>query len=98
MLELTVPGIQHRQQTADDGTHTVYMLHADGSWARATAARHRDAPTVHQGGPRRLWDELDRIRTWLAMDGDLPVRGATVTITPDGVTTVSRSGRSATLT
>ncbi len=94
-LELTVPGIQHRQDTADDGTQTVYMLHADGSWARATATGRRDSPVVHQGGPRRLWDELDRIRTWLTIDGDLPVRGAAVTITPHGTTTFSRSGWSA---
>lgn len=97
-LELLVPGIDHRRHTADDGTRTVYMLHADGSWARATAAGRRDSPTVHQGGPRRLWAELDRIRTWLAMDGDLPIRGAKVTIAPDGAATFSRNGWSATLT
>ncbi|MFD3563457.1 methyltransferase domain-containing protein [Streptomyces sp. NPDC058686] len=96
-LELLVPGIDHRQHTADNGTRTVYMLHADGSWARATAEGRRDSPTVHQGGPRRLWDELDRIRTWLAVDGDLPIRGATVTITPDGAATFSRRGWSATI-
>jgi protein-L-isoaspartate O-methyltransferase len=97
-LELLAPGIDHRQHKADDGTRTVYMLHADGSWARATAPGRRESPTVHQGGPRRLWDELERIRTWLAVDGDLPVRGATVTITPAGATTFSRRGWSATLT
>lgn len=96
-LQLRVPGIDHRRHTADDGTRTVYMLHADGSWARATAAGRRDSPTVHQGGPRRLWDELDTIRGWLAVDGDLPVRGATVTITPDGAATFSRRGWSATI-
>ncbi|MFF7098272.1 methyltransferase domain-containing protein [Streptomyces rubradiris] len=75
-LELLMPGIDHRRHTADDGTRTIYMLHADGSWARATAAGPGDSPTVHQGGPRRLWDKLDTIRTWLAVDGDLPIRGA----------------------
>jgi len=96
-LELLVPGVDHRRHTADDGIRTVHMLHADGSWARATAAERRDLPTVHQGGPRRLWDELDRICTWLVIDGDLPVRGATVTITPDGAATLSRRGWSATI-
>ncbi|MFD7013989.1 methyltransferase domain-containing protein [Streptomyces sp. NPDC059928] len=96
-LELLVPGIDHRQHTAEDGTRTIYMLHADGSWARATAAGRRDFPTVHQGGPRRLWDKLDRIRTWLVIDGDLPIRGAKVTIAPDGTTTFSRRGWSATI-
>lgn len=96
-LELLAPGIDHRQHQGPDGSRTLYMLHADGSWARATAPDHRASPTVHQGGPRRLWDELDRVRTWLAIDGDLPVRGAEVTITPEGVTTFSRRGWSATL-
>ncbi|MGW6145726.1 methyltransferase domain-containing protein [Streptomyces sp. NPDC055140] len=96
-LELLAPGIDHRQHTAADGTRTVYMLHEDGSWARATAAQRRDSPTVHQGGPRRLWDELERIRTWLVVDGDLPIRGAAVTIAPDGAATLSRSGWSVTV-
>ncbi|WP_073224307.1 methyltransferase domain-containing protein [Streptomyces sp. NBRC 110465] len=96
-LELMVPGIDHRQHHDPDGSRTLYMLHADGSWARATAPDHRTSPTVHQGGPRRLWDELDRVRTWLTTDGDLPVRGADVTITPEGATTLSRRGWSATI-
>ncbi|MEW2418126.1 methyltransferase domain-containing protein [Streptomyces sp. NPDC046866] len=96
-LELTVPGIQHRMETASDGTRTAYMLHPDGSWARATASGARQMPTVHQGGPRRLWDELDRIGTWLVIDGDLPVAGAAVRIDPDGTCHLSRSGWSATI-
>ncbi|MFI1769118.1 methyltransferase domain-containing protein [Streptomyces sp. NPDC020800] len=96
-LELTVPGIQHRAERAADGTRTAYMVHPDGSWARATAAGARELPTVHQGGPRRLWDELDRIRTWLVIDGDLPISGAMVRIDPDGACHFSRSGWSATV-
>ncbi|MGW2081244.1 methyltransferase domain-containing protein [Streptomyces sp. NPDC001939] len=96
-LELRVPGIDHRQHTAHDGARTIYMLHADGSWARATASGRQESPTVHQGGPRRLWDELDRIRTWLTVDGDLPVRGAMVTIDPNGTATLSRKGWSVTI-
>jgi protein-L-isoaspartate O-methyltransferase len=96
-LELRAPGIEHRQRTAQDGVCTVYMLHEDGSWARATAADRKGSATVHQGGPRRLWDELDLIRTWLVVDGDLPVRGAAVTISPSGTITLSRRGWSATV-
>ncbi|MFI6645669.1 methyltransferase type 11 [Streptomyces sp. NPDC050504] len=96
-LELTVPGIEHRMETSPDGTRTAYMLHPDGSWARATATGARELPTVHQSGPRRLWDELDRIRTWLVIDGDLPVAGAAVRIDPDGTCHLSRSGWSATI-
>ncbi|MFE6274501.1 methyltransferase domain-containing protein [Streptomyces goshikiensis] len=96
-LELTVPGIEHRMETATDGSRTAYMLHPDGSWARATAPAAREMPTVHQGGPRRLWDELDRIRTWLVTDGDLPISEAAVRIDPDGACHFSRSGWSATV-
>ncbi|MCQ1582419.1 protein-L-isoaspartate O-methyltransferase family protein [Streptomyces parvus] len=96
-LELTAPGIEHRMDVAKDGTRTAYMLHPDGSWARATATGARELPTVHQSGPRRLWDELDRIRTWLVIDGDLPVSGAAVRIDPDGTCHLNRSGWSATI-
>ncbi|MFJ3921634.1 methyltransferase domain-containing protein [Streptomyces sp. NPDC090022] len=96
-LELMLPGIEHRQHTADDGSRTVYMLHQDGSWARATALTRHELPTVHQGGPTRLWDALDRIRTWLVVDGDLPVRGAAVTVAANGAVTFSRKGWTATV-
>jgi protein-L-isoaspartate O-methyltransferase len=96
-LELTVPGIEHRMEIAKDGTRTACMLHPDGSWARATAPGAREVPTVHQSGPHRLWDELDRIRTWLVIDGDLPISGAAVRIDPDGACHFTRSGWSATI-
>lgn len=96
MLELKVPGIDHRVEQ-DGDERTVWMLHPDGSWARATAAGFLDSPTVHQGGPRRLWDELERIRHRLNREGGLPVNGAKVTITPDGETTLSRGAWTATL-
>ncbi|MFF1717360.1 methyltransferase domain-containing protein [Streptomyces sp. NPDC058268] len=96
-LELTVPGIEHRMNVANNGTRIAYMLHPDGSWARATAPGARELPTVHQSGPRRLWDELDRIRTWLVIDGDLPVSGAAVRIDPDGTCHLNRSGWTATI-
>lgn len=42
MLELTVPGIDHRT-TTDGDTRTVGMLHPDGSWARASTAGFLDS-------------------------------------------------------
>jgi hypothetical protein len=65
------------------------MAHADGSWARATATGS-ERPTVHQGGPRRLWDVLDEIRACWLQHGELPVRGARVRIMPDGCTRLAR--------
>jgi protein-L-isoaspartate O-methyltransferase len=96
LLELEVPGIDHRLQQ-DGEARTVSMVHADGSWVRATAGGFLDAPTVYQGGPRRLWDALERIRNRLNREGGLPVYGSRVIISPDGDTTLSRGGWSVTL-
>jgi protein-L-isoaspartate O-methyltransferase len=96
MLALTVPGIDYRYQE-DGGTRRVWLLHPDGSWARATATEFLGSPIVHQGGPLRLWRELQRVRNWLNRQGELPVYGARVAITPDGQTTLSRGAWTATL-
>lgn len=88
MLSVTAPGIVHEYRE-HDGQRTAIMVHADRSWTRATA-RGTERPTVHQGGPRRLWDILDAIRQdWLAT-GELPVRGARVFISPEGRTILAR--------
>ncbi|MFD7685599.1 protein-L-isoaspartate(D-aspartate) O-methyltransferase [Streptomyces sp. NPDC059781] len=96
MLSLTAPGIEHRNGTADDGSRMTWMLHPDGSWARARTEGERTT-TVHQGGPRRLYDLLEQIRWRWLEHGELPVYGARATITPDGRTTLSRGGWSVTL-
>ncbi|WP_413799178.1 protein-L-isoaspartate(D-aspartate) O-methyltransferase [Streptomyces iranensis] len=97
MLSLTAPGIEHRTGTGDDGGRMTWMLHADGSWARAHTGAGELTATVHQGGPRRLYDLLDQIRWRWLEHGELPVYGAKVTITPDGETTLSRGGWATTL-
>ncbi|MGX1884873.1 protein-L-isoaspartate(D-aspartate) O-methyltransferase [Streptomyces sp. NPDC055287] len=97
MLELEAPGIEHRSQRHDSGGRTIWMAHPDGSWARASADGLCQSPTVHQGGPRRLWDTLEDIRDRLNASGELPVYGSRVTITPDGETILSRGRWSATL-
>ena len=96
MLSLIAPGIEHRTGTDDRGGRLAWMLHPDGSWARARTAPGENTVTVHQGGPRRLYDLLDDIRwRWLER-GELPVYGAQVTISPDGETTLSRGSWTAT--
>ncbi|TGN72509.1 protein-L-isoaspartate(D-aspartate) O-methyltransferase [Streptomyces bauhiniae] len=96
MLTLAAPGIEHRTGTSDDGSRMTWMLHPDGSWARARTAHGEHTTTVHQGGPRRLYDLLDDIRQRWLERGELPVYGAAVAITPEGETTLSRDGWSAT--
>ena len=53
MLGIVAPGIEHHYQQEDDGRRTAWVLHPDGSWARATSADGA-APIIHQSGPRRL--------------------------------------------
>lgn len=96
MMELAVPGIEYRWDQ-DDKTRTVWLLHPDGSWARATADGYLDSPEVHQGGPRPLWDELERIRHRLNREGGLPVYGARARIAPDGTIRLKRGQWTATI-
>lgn len=59
VFELTTPGVQVRTQTDEDGERLFWLLHRDGSWARASE-RGGALPAVRQAGPRRLWDELEQ--------------------------------------
>lgn len=83
MLTITAPGIEHDFRETD-GVRTAVMAHADGSWARATSSAPDGPAYVHQGGPQRLWDVLDELRTRWLRDGSLPVYGATARVDPDG--------------
>ncbi|MEU8972611.1 methyltransferase domain-containing protein [Streptomyces monashensis] len=88
MLEVITPGIEFGYETSGR-RRTAYLAHPDGSWARASA-EWIDPPEVHQGGQRRLWDDLERIRHRLNAEGALPLLGAHARITPDGVCHLSR--------
>jgi protein-L-isoaspartate O-methyltransferase len=97
MLQLAAPGIEHDYRRTADGLRTGSMLHPDGSWAVATA-EGLEAPLVRQGGPRRLWDMLDEIRSrWLAEGCEFPFHGATATIRPDGTCELTKGNWSATI-
>jgi protein-L-isoaspartate O-methyltransferase len=95
MLGLTMPGTQTHYQE-HDGQRTAWLVHPDGSWARATGAGDQPA-VIHQAGPRRLWDHLDSLRRQWLSDGELPAYGSTVTIDPDGATTFTRGTWKATI-
>ncbi len=97
MLQFAAPGIEHDYRRTADGLRTASMLHPDGSWAVATA-EGLEAPLVRQGGPRRLWDMLDEIRSrWLAEGCEFPFHGATARIRPDGTCELTRGSWSATI-
>lgn len=83
MLELAIPGVV--SDYTERGKHrTAWLVHPDGSWARASA-HWLDPPEVHQSGPQRLWTRLERIRNRLNGQGSLPLYGSRVHITPDGL-------------
>lgn len=88
MLQLAVPGVTSHYDESDK-RRTAWLVHPDGSWARASAT-WIDPPEVHQGGPQRLWTRLERIRDRLNAEGSLPLYGSRVHITPDGVVHFAR--------
>lgn len=97
MLEVTTPGIKHYYQEDEDGRRTAWMVHADGSWARAGALKD-EPPVVHQGGPRRLWDALDEVRHRWLVEGSLPLLGAWVYVDPTGEINLARGSWRARIT
>ena len=96
MLGVTMPGVEHHYQEGRDGQRTAWLLHPDGSWARATATAGNQ-PVIHQSGPRRLWDILDDLRHAWLRDGKLPAYGADITITPNGSVHLQRGPWQATI-
>jgi protein-L-isoaspartate O-methyltransferase len=96
MLAVMQPGVERYDDEQPGGQRTTWLLHPDGSWARATATGD-EPPVVHQAGPRRLWDTLDSLRRHWLRHGSLPVYGSEVTIAPDGAITFARGRWTATI-
>lgn len=97
ILSITLPGIMYDfQRDEQTGVATAWMIHPDGSWARASGKEGEPA-TVHQSGPRRLWDALDQIRYDWITSGWLPTRGAKARIDPDGTCYLSHGRWQATI-
>lgn len=97
VLSVIAPGITCRSHTdKQTGITTTWMVHDDGSWARASGKDNEPAVT-HQSGPRRLWNLLDDLRRYWLTHGALPLRGAKVRIDPDGSCHFSHGQWNATL-
>lgn len=77
LYELDTPDIENRSATRDDGTQLLWLLATDGSWARADSK----TKTVHQSGPRRLWDDLERVQARWTTAGRFPLHTMTVELT-----------------
>ncbi|MEU3756617.1 hypothetical protein AB0H17_28305 [Streptomyces olivoreticuli] len=94
-LVLAAPGTEtHHEQQGEQ--RTAWLLHPDGSWARVEG-RLADPPIVRQSGPRRLWDELERIRHQLNTEGNIGLYGSGVRIDPDDACHITLSGWKATI-
>ncbi len=73
-----------------DHDHRRIELHdvRSHSWSRVTLVRGQDPWTVHQYGPRRLWDEVDAAYIWWRDAGKPTPDRYGLTVTPDGTHTV----------
>ncbi|MGW6529828.1 methyltransferase domain-containing protein [Streptomyces venezuelae] len=82
LFELDTPGVETRAATyPDDGRRVVWLLAADGSWARAEDGT---SPVVHQGGPRRLWDALERVRKRWEENSRFSLHSMRAELSPEG--------------
>ncbi|WP_327636475.1 methyltransferase domain-containing protein [Kribbella sp. NBC_00482] len=79
LYELDSPDIENRSATRDDGSQLLWLLAADGSWARADS----ESRTVRQSGPRRLWDDLERVQAIWTAAGRFPLHTMTVELGAD---------------
>jgi protein-L-isoaspartate(D-aspartate) O-methyltransferase len=60
---LRLPGVQRIGMLPDGEPEQTWLVAGDGSWACQAGA------TVRQGGPRRLWDQLEAMhRDWAGCD------------------------------
>lgn len=76
---LVLPGVVAVQAPDEEGT---YLLHGDGSWACHYTWHGRFA--VDQGGPRRLWDDLEAgYACWKRLGKPLRSRFG-ITVSPGG--------------
>jgi protein-L-isoaspartate O-methyltransferase len=88
LYELDSADIENRSATDDDGKAIVWLLAGDGSWARAEEATGR----VHQRGARRLWDDLERVRSRWEEAGRFPLHDLAVEFTPETTSVTSPDG------
>jgi len=89
LFELDTPGVETRAATFPEGRRVLWLLAADGSWARAEDG---PAPAVHQGGGRCLWDDLERIRRKWEERNRFSLQSLTVRLTPERSTLTAPDG------
>jgi len=79
LADLLMTGVVRADICRDDGD-VQWLVHPDGSWAYYDAATNH----VEQGGPRRLWDELEHVHTLWTGNGKPARENIGITATPTG--------------
>ncbi|MEV8475176.1 methyltransferase domain-containing protein [Streptomyces sp. NPDC051173] len=84
-MGLRVPDVVHLADRKKDGRRPVWFYGlTDKSWAVVDFRDDRKEATVHQSGPRRLWDEVEDAYHWW-VDRDRPgFERFGLTVTADG--------------
>lgn len=88
-IGLRVPSCYLTVEDIDDD-HRLIELHdaRSRSWTRLTMIRGKDPWTVHQFGPRRLWNEAEAAYSWWIDAGRPTPDRYGLTVTPDGTHTI----------
>ncbi|WP_207945028.1 methyltransferase domain-containing protein [Actinomadura rubrisoli] len=69
VIGCAVPDVVHTISDDDDGTTSAWFYELNGdSWAVVYFDQDPEAE-VYQGGPRRLWDEIEAAHRWWAAQG-----------------------------
>lgn len=84
-LGLRVPHCTHIPDRKHNGRRPVWFYGlTDRSWAVVVFRDDHPTATVHQSGPRRLWDEIESAHAWWLAHNRPPVSRFGLTITPAG--------------
>ncbi|MFJ2607748.1 methyltransferase domain-containing protein [Streptomyces sp. NPDC087425] len=82
LYELETPGIEVRAASyPDDRRRVLWLLGEDGAWARAEGGT---TAVVHQSGPRRLWDGLERVLRRWEQNGRFPLHSMRAELSAEG--------------
>ncbi|WP_326813347.1 methyltransferase domain-containing protein [Streptomyces scopuliridis] len=86
-IGLRVPGVRyvHTWDDADpQATYRMRLSDGEGSWASVAYQGWDSEDTVHQAGPRRLWDEITAARRWWLNHGSPELTRFGLTVATDG--------------